>query len=136
MVQQTHWEQAHLIYREVLECCIRRSGAHHPSPVAAKGDLSAILFELGEDDDAEQLEREAFQDAQTHLGNHHAVTSVLAWNRALRFEKAGRVDAARTIVLKQLSWLLTRDGADLEDEQKTIQTMLAQRLDWDTATPC
>jgi hypothetical protein len=61
---------------------------------------------------------------------------VLAWNRALRLERTGSVEAARKIVLDQLSWLLTQDDAVLEDDQKTIQTLLSQRLNWGTAPSC
>src|SRR5262249_10240154 len=43
MLDQDQMEQASGIYREVLELCVRRSGEHDPSSVAAKGDLALVL---------------------------------------------------------------------------------------------
>ena len=37
MVGQAQFERAASIYREVLQFCTRRSGANHPSTLAAKG---------------------------------------------------------------------------------------------------
>lgn len=47
MAEQRHLEQASVILREVLECRVRSAGANHASSLAAKGDLAAVLFELG-----------------------------------------------------------------------------------------
>jgi tetratricopeptide (TPR) repeat protein len=136
MLEQSHWAQARDIYREVLECCIRRSGENHPSSLAARGDLAIVLFELGEHDDAAEMEEQALAGARLHLGKRHSVTSVLAWNRALRWERVGHADFAKRILADDLTWLLTKDEASLDDDQKTIRGMLAKRLNWDAASLC
>jgi len=82
MVQQAHLEQAALIYREVLDLSIRHSGENHPSALAAKGDLAAVLFELDLEEEATRLETQACEGARIHLGKTHPVSCVLAWNRA------------------------------------------------------
>ena len=62
------WKQAGVILREVLDCYVRRSGANHASSLAAKGSLATALFDLGHEEEARSLEREAFDGARLHLG--------------------------------------------------------------------
>jgi hypothetical protein len=64
---QRHLDGALVIRREVLEYCVRHSGPNHPSSLEAKGDLAAILYEFGQDEEAARLEREAFEGARAHL---------------------------------------------------------------------
>jgi hypothetical protein len=136
MLEQQHLEQSAAIFREIVECCTRRSGANHPSSLAAKGDLAHVLFELGEAEEAGSLEREAFASARTHLGRSHPVTTVLAWNCALRCKKQGDPDSARSIVVTELVWLLAEDPASLDADQNAIRTVLSEELNWDTARSC
>jgi tetratricopeptide (TPR) repeat protein len=136
MFEQRHLEQAGVILREVLECRVRQAGANHPDSLAAKSDLAAVLLDLGHDDEAGSLEREAFDSARTHLGRTHSVTCVLAWNRALSLERCGDPDSARMVFASELVWLLAEDPSRLETDQKTIRTMLAERLNWDAAKAC
>jgi hypothetical protein len=136
MFEQRDLEVAGAIHREVLEYRVRHSGANHPAALAAKGDLAAVLFELGEDEEADLLELEAFECARTHLGKTHSVTCVLAWNRALNYERCGDVDSARRIFTNELTWLLAEDPACLEADQNMVRTMLAERLHWDNAKAC
>jgi tetratricopeptide (TPR) repeat protein len=136
MFEQRHLEQAGTILREVMECCVRHSGANHPSSLAAKGSLAAALFDLGCEEEAGFLEREAFESARTHLGKTHPVTCVLAWNRTLMFERRRDLDSAREVVVNELVWLLAEDPACLEADQNTIRTMLAERLNWNSAMAC
>ena len=60
------------ILREVLECRVRYAGTNHPDSLAAKGDLAAVLFELGQDEEAGWLESDALESARTHLGKTHS----------------------------------------------------------------
>ena len=136
MFEQHHLEQAGVIHREVLECRVRHSGPDHPDSLAAKGDLAAVLFELGENEEAGWLEQEALGSARVHLGKTHPVTCVLAWNRALSYERCGDLDSATKVIASELAWLLAEDTARLESDQHTIRTLLAQRLDWDAARTC
>jgi tetratricopeptide (TPR) repeat protein len=96
MVEQARWDRAATLYREVLEGCIRRFGSNHASSLAAKGDLALALFELGQADEASELEREASESAREHLGKTHPVTCVLAWNRAARLENDGDGNAGQS----------------------------------------
>jgi tetratricopeptide (TPR) repeat protein len=136
MFEQRHLEQAGMILREVLDCCVRRSGANHASSLAAKGSLAAALFDLGHEEEAGFLEREAFESAQVHLGKTHPVTSVLAWNRTLMYERRRDPDSAREVTVNELVWLLAEDPSRLEADQNAIRIMLAERLDWDGAREC
>jgi tetratricopeptide (TPR) repeat protein len=136
MLEQAQWEQASRIYREVLEYSVRRSGANHASSLRAKGDLAFALFEMGADKEAAQLEQEAFENAQVHLGKTHPVSSVLAWNRAVRYENSGDMDSARAIVVNELLWLLAENEDELAADQKTVRAILAKRLNWDAARVC
>jgi hypothetical protein len=111
-------------------------GADHPDSLAAKGDMAAMLFELGLDEEASSLEREAFESARTHLGKSHAVTCVLAWNRALSYERCGDSDAARRIFADELVWLLAADPSRLETDQSIVRDLLAERFNWDGAKAC
>ncbi len=129
-------EQAGVIYREALELCIRNSGGRHPNSLAAKGDLATVLFELGQTTEASCLELQANADARLYLGRVHPVTCVLAWNRLLRCETGGDADSARAILIEELAWLLTHEGEPLSSDQETIRTMLAGRLNWDSAGAC
>lgn len=135
-VGQSLWEPASGVYREILEYCVRRSGEHDASSLAAKGDLAIALFELGKKSEAVALEAQALESARCHLGKMHPVTCILAWNIVLRHESAGDGDSARRIVLDDLSWLLAQDQAVLDDDQRIIQKLLASRLQWDTAAAC
>jgi tetratricopeptide (TPR) repeat protein len=136
LVENGHLERAADIYREALEICIRQLGDTHPSSLAAKGDLASVLFELGETKEASYLEAQAYDGARCHLGSAHPVTCVLAWNRCLRFEAAGKADTVRSIVTEELAWLLTHEGEPLSADQQMIRTMLARRLNWDSAGVC
>lgn len=127
MVDQSHWNEAAMIYREALQSCVRQFGSKHPHSLAATGDLVGVLFELGETTEAAELEREACEGARKHLGRRHAVTCVLAWNRALRLEENGDGNAARTILVDDLSWLLTAEDANLESDHQTVKVLLAER---------
>jgi tetratricopeptide (TPR) repeat protein len=136
MVEQARWDRAAVLYREVLEACIRRLGSNHASSLAAKGDLALALFELGQADEASELEQEASEAARKHLGKMHPVTCVLAWNRAARLDNNGDGNAARTILVNDLVWLLTEEDANLETDHHTIKAMLARRWEWQSAPVC
>ncbi len=129
-------EEASAIHREILECRIRHAGVDDPSSVAAKSDLAVVLFEMGEVDEAAALEQQAFESAQTLLGRAHSVTCVLAWNRALAYERRGDPDSARKVIVDELTWLLAADPSGLGDDQNEIRGMLAERLHWNTAPVC
>jgi tetratricopeptide (TPR) repeat protein len=136
MVEQARWDRAAILYRDVLEVCIHRFGSNHPSSLTAKGDLALVLFELGETNEGSNLEQEASESAQKHLGKTHPVTCVLAWNRALRLERNGDGNAARTIFVDDLFWLLAEDDTSLETGHVTLKAMLAKRWGWETAKVC
>lgn len=136
MVDQSRWEEAATTYREALQSCVRCFASKHPRSFAAKGDLAGILFELGEAAEAAELEQEAWEGAREHLGGSHEVTCVLAWNRARRLEENGDGNAAQTILVEHLSWLLTADDANLESDHQTVKALLARRWGWQTAKAC
>jgi tetratricopeptide (TPR) repeat protein len=136
LFEQRYLEQAGAVHREVLEWRVRHSGPNHPNSLEAKGDLAAILFELGEDEEAARLEQEAFESAREHLSKTHPVTSVLAWNRALTYERLQDQDSARRILVSELVWLLGEDPSSLEAAQNTIRMLLSKRLNWDAARTC
>jgi tetratricopeptide (TPR) repeat protein len=136
LFEQKHLEQAGAIWREVVAWRVRYSGANHPNSLEAKGDLAAVLFALGLDAEAGCLEQEAFESARTHLGKTHPVTSFLAWNRALSYERYGDLDSARRVIVSELVWLLAEDPSSLEAGQNTVRTLLSKRLNWDAAIPC
>jgi tetratricopeptide (TPR) repeat protein len=135
-LSQGQFDQAVSIFREVLECDIRHAGPNHPSSLEAKADLAAVLSELGQDEEADSLERQACEDARQHLGLNHPVTTLLSWNRALSFELRGDLESARLLYVNELAWLLTEDPAALEPGQNIIRNMLAERLQWNTASVC
>ena len=124
------------LLNQALHCLTSSLATNHPATLAAKGDLAAVLFELGREEDAGSLELEAFESARTHLGKTHSVTCVLAWNRAMNCERFGDHDAAREVISNELTWLLTEDPTRLEEDQNIIRSMLATRLNWDHATTC
>ncbi len=136
LFERGHLEQAGEILREVMDCCIRRSGANHASSLAAKGSLAAALFDLGREEEASSLEREAFENAQLHLGKTHSVTCVLAWNRSLMYERRQDPGTARQVVVNELVWLLAEEPSSLEADQNAIRSMLAERLNWNRAAAC
>jgi len=124
------------LLHQTLELLTSTVGGNHPKSLAAKGDLAAVLFDLGRDAEAGLLEREAFESARTHLGKTHSVTNVLAWNRALNYQRSGDLDSARSVFTQELSWLLVEDPSGLEADQNAIRGMLADRLNWDGAKAC
>lgn len=134
--EQGQLEDAADIFREVLECDIRHAGPNDPKSLEAKGDLAAILFELGRNEKAETLEKEACQSARQHLGLSHAVTTILSWNRALSFERRGDLESARHLFINELSWLLRKDPRSLDSSQNIIRNMLAERLHWNAPPAC
>jgi hypothetical protein len=136
LIDQASWERAGLILREVLDLCIGQYGETHANSLAVKGDLAAVCFELGRAGEALQLEQEALEKARIHLGLRHSVSCVLAWNRALRYELEGAADSARAMLTSDLLWLLTDDNTALDDDQRAIRDMLAQRFNWDAAPVC
>jgi tetratricopeptide (TPR) repeat protein len=136
LFEQRYLEQAGAVQREVLEWRIRHFGPNHPNSLEAKGDLAAVLFELGEDEEAARLEQEAFESARAHLNKTHPVASVLAWNRALTYERLQDQDAAKGILISELVWLLAEDPAGLEASQNTVRMLVSKRLNWDAARAC
>jgi tetratricopeptide (TPR) repeat protein len=136
LFEQRHLEKCGAIHREVLKQRVRNMGDNHPNSLAAKSDLAAVLFELGQDEEAAGMEREAFESARAHLGKTHAVTCVLAWNRALNYERRGDPDSARRVLTEELAWLLAEDPSGLEIDQNIVRDMLAERLNWNSAGAC
>jgi tetratricopeptide (TPR) repeat protein len=134
--EQRRLEQAVEIQRELLDLCVRHSGANHPDTLEIMGDLAAILFELGRDQEACQLEQDAFESAHMHLGKAHTVTCVLAWNRMLTLERKGDSDSVRMLIVSELAWLLAEDPSCLDTDQNAVQSMLAERLNWNVAKTC
>jgi tetratricopeptide (TPR) repeat protein len=131
LVKQGQLDRAAAVYREAVGLAIRSSSANHPNSLAAKGDLSLVLFQLGKIEEAACLEAEAYVSAQEYLGRNHAVTCVLAWNRALRLEAAGDIAGANAVMASELTWLLTRSEESIEPDQRMIRAMLARRLQGD-----
>lgn len=129
-------QSAATILKRAVESLASSCGATHPATLAAEGDFAAILFELGRDAEGSSLELAALERARLHLGKGHAVTTVLAWNRALNCEHSGQLDAARDIMANELSWLLREHPSELEDDQNIIRSMLAKRFQWDDAPSC
>jgi Tetratricopeptide repeat len=129
-------QSAATILNQAVASLTSSFGTHHPATLAAKGDFAALLFELGRDAEASSLELEAFEMARTHLGKAHAVTTVLAWNRAINCERYGNLDAAGEIVRNELTWLLARQHTELDEDQNIIRGMLVERLKWDDAPIC
>jgi tetratricopeptide (TPR) repeat protein len=136
MADDARWKEAAEIYREALAACIRRLGPYHPRSIAAKSDLAAVLFELGQTSEADQLERDAYQVASLHLGMKHAVTCVLAWNRVLRWEESGKVSASSTELINGLEWLLAEDDQNLQADQLAIKAMLLDRRKLENTLVC
>jgi len=135
MAEQTRWDRAATIYRELLQTCILRLGSDSARTLAAKGDLAAVLFELGEAAEAAELERDALESARDSLGRKHAATCVLAWNRAIRLENDGDGTAARAI-LDDLLWLLAAEDSTLETDHLAVKAMLSKRRGRATAAAC
>jgi hypothetical protein len=129
-------QNAATILNKAVDRLTSSLGINHPATLAAKGDFAAILFELGRDAEGSLLESEALESARAHLGKVHSVTTVLAWNRALNCERSGDLDTAREIITSELTWLLTESPLLLEEDQNTIRTMLAERLEWDDPPAC
>jgi hypothetical protein len=128
--------EAALLLEQALDGLTAERGSNHPATLAAKGDLAAVLYEGGLTDQAEALEREAFECARMHLGKTHSVTSVLAWNRALNCESRGDFESARKFLADELSWLLAEDPVRLDGDQSMVRAMLAARWNWDSAAAC
>ena len=124
------------LLQQAIDRATSSLGANHPDSLAAKGDMAALLFELGLEEEASSLEREAFESARMHLGKGHTVTSVLAWNRALSYERRGDLDSARRLFADELAWLLAEDPAGLETDQNIVRAMLVERFNWDAAKAC
>jgi hypothetical protein len=82
-------EPAAVVQRELMEWWVLHVGANHPNALEAKGSLAAILFELGQDEEAGRLVQNAFNSARNPLGQFHPVTCVLAWNLALSCRRRG-----------------------------------------------
>jgi hypothetical protein len=59
------------------------------------------------------------------LGKTHSATRVLAWNRALNYERRGEMDSARRILADELVWLLAEDPGGLATDQNIVRAMLA-----------
>jgi|SRR5579863_2063517 len=129
-------EPAAVVQRELTEWWILRGGANHPNSLEAKGSLAAILFELGQDQEAGRLEQDAFNSARTYLGQFHPVTCVLAWNLALRRGRRGDPDSQRRIVVNELVWLLAQDPSCLDTDQNAVRSMLTERLNWNVTKIC
>ena len=136
LFEQRQLEPAQAIQREVVEHRMRHSGSYDSASLEAKADLAAMLYELGRDGEANRLEQEAFDGARAHLGKSHPVTCVLAWNRAMSCERCGDLDAARSIMMNELAWLLGEEPSRLQPDQHTIRTFLERRLNWDQAAAC
>ncbi len=134
--QRADWAQASLVYRELLEYCVRERGINHPSSLAAQGDLAIALFELGETLEAVRLEDEAMENAKRYLGPTNPVTSILSWNAVLRHQHTGDDSTARRIIVDDLSWMLIQDQAALNEDQQIIRELLASRLPLASAAVC
>ncbi|MBV9504890.1 MAG: tetratricopeptide repeat protein [Acidobacteriia bacterium] len=134
MTEEAHWEQAGVVFGEILDLCTQQYGAQHASSLAAKGDLATVLFESGKSVEAAELEREALAGAHMFLGRRHPVTCVLTWNRGLRFEREAGTRLADAMA--DLLWLLAEEDASLDADQKEIRAMLANRLNWGSPHAC
>jgi tetratricopeptide (TPR) repeat protein len=136
LFEQHHLQEACVIQCEVLELRVRHSGIDHENSLEARGDLATILFGLGQNKEATALEEEALESARIHLGKTHSVTCVLAWNRALSYERNGDTDSARKVLVSDLVWLLAEEPSCLGADQVAVRSMLAERLNWDIPRVC
>jgi len=136
LLEQGHLEQATLVQRKVLEWRIRYAGSDDPSSLDAKADLATLLFALGEDEEANTLEQEAFESARLHLEKTHPVACILAWNRAAYYDRCGDPDSSRRILITELVWLLAEDPSRLGKAENRIRSLVSKRLNWDFQTPC
>jgi len=136
MFEQGQLEQASLILCEVFECRVRHDGALHIASLETQGDLALVLFELGRLEEAELMGSEAFESARTHLGPRHSVTTVLAWNRMLNYERRMDAESARKLAVSELAWLLAEPPSSLTCDQREIQAWLAERWDWGSPRAC
>jgi hypothetical protein len=131
MFEIQHLERARMIQQEVVESRVRQQGPNHPSSIAAKNDLAEVLLQLGQAQEGISLLRDTYRAAISHVGTTHVLTSALAWNHFVNYERCGDLEAARGVLINELSWLLAEEPCQLHPDQKAIRTVVAERLNWD-----
>jgi tetratricopeptide (TPR) repeat protein len=128
--------EATRILGEVVDLQLRIEGPNHPDTLAAQGDLSVVLFEIGDHGEAEALGSGALEKARACLGPTDPVTCILAWNQLMRRERSGDPESARAVAVRDLLWLLAEDPVLLDPDLREIQSWLADRFTWDSAPVC
>ncbi len=88
--------------------------------------LGVTLREQGDPVRAHKLHEETLAVRRRMLGPAHPNTSSSTWNLFRTLQDLGERDAARAIFERDLLWLLRRDPATLDADQRKIRDLIVE----------
>ena len=117
-------EGARKLLEEILRTARRTLGSEHTTTIQAMQNLAVLLWRHGNASDARGLSEEALAVDLRVFGLEHQLTTHAAWNLFGNLQERGEIQAASAVLRKYLTWLLDRDPAFLNFEQRQIQATM------------
>ena len=112
------------IRQEVLEVDRRLLGPEHPNTLTSMQMVADTLHDQGELVQACDLRQEALEVSRRVSGPEAPDTCICAWNLFRVLHDLNKVDAATEILQRDLIWLLDREPASLNVEERKIRELL------------
>lgn len=114
------------LHEQVLETTRRILGDEHPDTLTTMSNLAATLSDQGDLAGARKLNEQVLEIRRRILGDEHPDTSNSACNLVVTLFNMGDVEKAREILREHLLWLLSRDPATLEANQRMLREILTE----------
>jgi tetratricopeptide (TPR) repeat protein len=95
---QGQFDQAELLYTEVLASTEKTRGPDHPAALRAKGNLATLYWSRGRLDKSIPLFEEALEGLEAKLGRRDVETLTMVGNLGVNYLNAGRLTEAITLL--------------------------------------
>lgn len=115
---------AKLLEEKVLERRKQKFGSNHPDTLTSMNNLAGTLSDVGDLQGSIALQEYSLERIHELLGPRHPNTTTSAWNLFMTLREKGDRVAAKAVMDKHLSWLLTDVNALYSAYQKQIRDML------------
>ncbi|OOP56863.1 MAG: hypothetical protein AYP45_06545 [Candidatus Brocadia carolinensis] len=124
--QQCAYRSAEMLFRRELDIQNRILGDEHPNTLRTMSNLAVTLGAQGDLAGARKLNEQVLEIRRRILGDEHPDTSNSACNLVVTLFNMGDVEKAREILREHLLWLLSRDPATLEANQRMLREILTE----------
>jgi len=116
------------LQQETLAIKRRVQGNERPKTLASMSNLAENLRAQRDLAGARKLQEELLTICRRVLGAEHQHTTISAWNLYRTVKDLGEQSAARAVLECNLKWLLVRDPATLDTQQRKTRNHAAEAI--------